>query len=60
MKINMHERVALFIDGSNLYGAARALASARSHTVGVVITTLDSAIFSSGVNALESLLREKG
>ena len=25
MQINMHERVALFIDGSNLYAAARAL-----------------------------------
>lgn len=42
------------------HGAARALASARSHTVGVVIPTLDSAIFSSGVNAMESRLREKG
>lgn len=42
------------------HGAARALASARSHTVGVVIPTLDSAIFSSGVNAMESHLRENG
>lgn len=42
------------------HGAARALASARSHTVGVVIPTLDSAIFSSGVNAMESRLRENG
>ena len=42
------------------HGAARALASARSHTVGVVIPTLESAIFSSGVNAMESRLRENG
>lgn len=42
------------------HGAARALASARSFTVGVVIPTLDSAIFSSGVNAMESRLRDAG
>lgn len=42
------------------HGAARALASAQSHTVGVVIPTLESAIFSSGVNAMESRLREEG
>lgn len=42
------------------HGAARALASARSHTVGVVIPTLDSAIFSSGVNAMENCLRHAG
>ncbi len=42
------------------HGAARALASARSHTVGVIIPTLESAIFSSGVNSMESRLRENG
>ncbi len=42
------------------HGAARALASAQSHTVGVVIPTLESAIFSSGVIAMESRLREEG
>lgn len=42
------------------HGAARALASARSHTVGVVIPTLDSAIFSSGVNAMENCLQKAG
>lgn len=42
------------------HGAARALASACSHTIGVVIPTLESAIFASGVNAMESRLRENG
>lgn len=42
------------------HGAARALASARSHTVGAVIPTLESAIFASGVNAVENRLTEAG
>ena len=40
------------------HGAARALASARSHTIGAVIPTLESAIFASGVNAVEHRLTE--
>lgn len=42
------------------HGAARALASARSHTVGAVIPTLESAIFASGVNAVEKRLTVAG
>jgi LacI family transcriptional regulator len=40
------------------HGAARALASSRSHTIGAVIPTLESAIFASGVNAIENRLVE--
>lgn len=42
------------------HGAARALASARSHTIGAVIPTLESAIFASGVNAIENRLAAAG
>ena len=42
------------------HGAARALASARSHTIGAVIPTLESAIFASGVNAVEKRLTAAG
>ncbi|PIQ96776.1 MAG: LacI family transcriptional regulator [Nitrospinae bacterium CG11_big_fil_rev_8_21_14_0_20_56_8] len=38
------------------HGAARALASSKSHTVGAVIPTLESAIFATGVNAIENRL----
>lgn len=42
------------------HGAARALASSRSFTIGAVIPTLESAIFASGVNAVENHLAEAG
>ncbi len=42
------------------HGAARALASRRSFTVGAVIPTLDNAIFASGVGAFEARLTELG
>ncbi len=38
------------------HGAARALASSRSYTIGAVIPTLESAIFATGVNAIENRL----
>ena len=41
-------------------GAARALASRRSRTVGAVIPTLDNAIFANSVNALQGTLAEAG
>ncbi|MEM7429512.1 MAG: substrate-binding domain-containing protein [Pseudomonadota bacterium] len=41
-------------------GAARALASRRSHTVGAVIPTLASAIFAAGIDAFEQRLNEAG
>ncbi len=42
------------------HGAARALASRRSHTVGAVIPTLASAIFAAGIDAFERRLNEAG
>ncbi|MDA0997557.1 MAG: substrate-binding domain-containing protein [Proteobacteria bacterium] len=42
------------------HGAARALASSRAYTVGAVIPTLESAIFATGVNAIESRLDAEG
>lgn len=42
------------------HGAARALASKRSFTVGAVIPTLDNAIFATGVGAFEARLTELG
>ncbi len=42
------------------HGAARALASRRSHTVGAVIPTLASAIFAAGIDAFERHLNEAG
>ena len=41
-------------------GAARALASRRSNTIGAVIPTLDNAIFARGVEALQQRLSEAG
>lgn len=42
------------------HGAARALASNRSFTVGAAIPTLNNAIFAQGVNALERALQTAG
>ncbi len=42
------------------HGAARALASSKSFTIGALIPTLESAIFASGVNAIESVLVDAG
>lgn len=42
------------------HGAAKALASRRSHTVGAVIPTLASAIFAAGIDAFEQRLNEDG
>jgi LacI family transcriptional regulator len=41
-------------------GAARALASRQSRTIGAVVPTLDIAIFASGVAALQARLSEAG
>ncbi len=41
-------------------GAARALASRQSRTIGVVVPTLDIAIFAAGVAALQARLNEAG
>jgi LacI family transcriptional regulator len=42
------------------HGAARALASQRSHTIGAVIPTLENAIFAQGIGALQHRLSEDG
>lgn len=42
------------------HGAARALASNRSQTIGAIIPTLDSAIFAAGINAFEHRLNAAG
>lgn len=41
-------------------GAARALASKRSHTIGAVVPTLDSAIFARGIQSLQRRLSRSG
>lgn len=41
-------------------GAARALRSRRSHTLGAVVPTLDNAIFANATHALQKALEEKG
>ena len=42
------------------HGAARALASRRTHTIGAIIPTLDSAIFANTTHALQKTLDEAG
>jgi LacI family transcriptional regulator len=42
------------------HGAARALASRRTHTIGAVIPTLDNAIFANTVHALQRTLDDAG
>jgi LacI family transcriptional regulator len=41
-------------------GAARALASQRSRTIGAIVPTLDTAIFATGTEALQNRLHELG
>ncbi|MEZ9526760.1 LacI family DNA-binding transcriptional regulator [Enterovibrio norvegicus] len=42
------------------HGAAQALASQRSKTIGVIVPTLDNAIFAEGIQAFQRRLQEKG
>lgn len=42
------------------HGAARALASHRTHTIGAVIPTIDNAIFSKGLQALQHRVGSSG
>ncbi len=53
----MHEAVAKL--GYVPHGAARALASKRSKTVGAVIPTLDNPIFASSIQAMQKRLAEE-
>jgi LacI family transcriptional regulator len=58
----MRDKVGRAIDelGYVPHGAARALASQRTHTIGAVIPTIDNAIFSKGLQALQRRLGESG
>ena len=42
------------------HGAARALASQRSRTMGAIVPTLDSAIFATGIQAFQERLKDAG
>ncbi|MEZ8140669.1 LacI family transcriptional regulator [Enterovibrio norvegicus FF-33] len=42
------------------HGAAQALASQHSKTMGVIVPTLDNAIFAEGIHAFQRRLQEKG
>lgn len=42
------------------HGAARALASQRSHTIGAIVPTLDNAIFAKGIQAFQKRLQDAG
>jgi len=42
------------------HGAAQALASQRSRTIGVIVPTLDNAIFAKGVQAFQQRLQDSG
>jgi LacI family transcriptional regulator len=58
----LRQRVAAAVDALHYvpHGAARALASRRSRTIGAVVPTLDIAIFASGVVALQNRLDASG
>ena len=58
----LRERVAAAIHrlGYVPHGAARALASSRTRTIGAVIPTVDNAIFASGIQALQRRLSAAG
>lgn len=58
----LRQRVAAAIDQLDYvpHGAARALASRRSRTVGAVVPTLDVAIFAAGVVGLQNRLNLSG
>ncbi len=54
----IHEAVQAL--GYVAHGAARALATRRTHTIGAVIPTLDNAIFANTTHALQQALDEAG
>ncbi len=58
----LRERVGAAVENLHYVpdGAARALASRQSRTIGAVVPTLDIAIFAAGVNALQARLSEAG
>ncbi|MFQ5773545.1 MAG: LacI family DNA-binding transcriptional regulator [Kiloniellaceae bacterium] len=58
----LRQRVTAAVDQLHYvpHGAARALASRRSRTIGAVVPTLDIAIFAAGVAALQNRLHASG
>ena len=58
LRLRVH--VAVGELGYTPHGAARALASQRSNTIGAVIPTLDNAIFATMVQTLQKVLSAKG
>ncbi len=56
------ERIRTAIDelGYIPHGAAQALASQRSRTIGVIVPTLDNAIFAKGIQAFQERLQNAG
>ena len=59
-KLLARVQAALQESGYVPHGAARALRSRRSRTIGAVVPTLDNAIFASATHALQKALEEKG
>ena len=62
VRSELRERVQSAIAelGYTRHGAARALASQRSHAVGAVVPTLDNAIFATGIQAMQDRLSMAG
>lgn len=56
----LHIQTAIYELGYIPDGAARALASSRTRTIGVVVPTLDNAIFAVCIQALQSRLKKLG
>lgn len=56
VKVKVRERIVRAIDelGYVPSGAARALASRRTHTIGAIVPTIDNAIFSEAIQHLQS------
>ncbi|MEH6443290.1 MAG: LacI family DNA-binding transcriptional regulator [Oceanospirillaceae bacterium] len=60
VKLNLRERINAAIEdlGYSPHGAARALASSRSHTIGAIVPTIDNGIFANGIHYLQRGLSE--
>ncbi len=62
VSIDVRARVLATVErlGYLPHGAARALSSQRSRTVGVILPTIDNAMFARGIHALQKHLAERG
>ncbi|MCG9603300.1 LacI family DNA-binding transcriptional regulator [Vibrio sp. Isolate31] len=59
-KLKLHIEQQIQLLGYVADGSARALASNKSRMIGAVIPTLENAIFASGINAVEAVLKKFG